>query len=125
MAMVTKVLSFSLLHALIISSLRKAQTSRAATISVMRVGLKVSSHAIKCNMKTSLAGWELLVSKSWSRQLLGGGINDLCVERAEEDGRSPWLEASVRPLGEAPWGAYRWAGWVFRPLVGGLDSDFW
>lgn len=91
--MVTKVLSFPLLHALIISSLRKAQTSRAATISVMRVGLKVSSHAIKCNMKTSLAGWELLVSKSWSRQLLGGGINDLCVEWAEEDGRSPWLEA--------------------------------
>lgn len=123
--MVTKALSFSLLHASTVSSLRKAQTSRATTISVMRVGLKVSSDAIKRNMKTSLAGWKLLVSKSWRRQLSGGGLNDLCVEQVEEDGRSPWLEASVRQLGEAPWAAYQGAGRVFRPLVGGLDSDSW
>lgn len=44
------------LGALIISSSRKAQTSRAATISAMRLGLKVSSQAIKLNMKTSLTG---------------------------------------------------------------------
>lgn len=71
------------------------------------MGLKVSCHAIKRNMKTSLAGWKLLVSKSWSRQPSGGGINDLCVEQVEEDERSPWLEASERQLGEAPWGAYQ------------------
>lgn len=116
--MVMKALSFSLLRASIVSSLRKAQTSRAATISVMRAGLKVSSHTIKRLMKTSL-------SKSQSRQLSGGGLNDLCVEQVEEDGRSPWLEASVRQLGAAPWGAYQGAGRGFRPLAGGLDSDFW
>lgn len=75
----------------------------------MRLDLKVSSHARKLNMKTSLTGWILQVLKSGSRQVLGGGISDLWVEQVEEDGRSPWLEASGRQLEEAPWGASRGA----------------
>lgn len=120
-----EVLHFSLLCALIISSSRNAQTSRATTIPAMRVGLKVCSHTVKLNMKTSLTGRKLQVPKSQSRQVLGGGINDLWVELVEEGGKSPSSGASVRQLVVAPWEASQGARWVRCPLVGGLDYGFW
>lgn len=64
MAMVNKVLRFLLLRALIAPSSRKARTSRAAIISAMSGGLKVSSHAVRLNVKTSLTDSKLQVSKS-------------------------------------------------------------
>lgn len=71
-------------------------------MSAMRLDLKVSSHARKLNMKSSLTGWKLQVLK---RQVLGDGISDLWVEQVEEEGRSLWLEVSGRQLEEAPWEA--------------------
>lgn len=56
LAMVNKVLSLSLLHALIIFSSRKAQTSRATIISAVRVVLRSAVMPLKCNTKTSLTG---------------------------------------------------------------------